>query len=92
MVLMISPKLLLLDEPSIGLSPINLALVLENIQGIRERGVTVIMVEQNVRGALSISTDAVVMDLGEIVQAGSAEAIMRDEKVATAYLGKRVSR
>lgn len=91
MVLMISPKLLLLDEPSIGLSPINLALVLENILGIRARGVTVIMVEQNVRGALAISTHAVVMDLGVIVQAGSAEAIMHDEKIATAYLGKRVA-
>lgn len=91
MVLMISPKLLLLDEPSIGLSPINLALVLENIQGIRKRGVTVIMVEQNVRGALAISTHAVVMDLGEIIQAGSADAIMRDDKIAAAYLGQRAT-
>ncbi len=92
MVLMISPKLLLLDEPSIGLSPINLSLVLENIQRIRAQGVTIIMVEQNVRGALAISTDAIVMDLGRIVVTGSPQDILQDERIAAAYLGKRAAR
>ncbi len=91
MVLMISPKLLLLDEPSIGLSPINLSLVLENIQRIRAQGVTIIMVEQNVRGALAISTDAIVMDLGRIVVTGSPQDILQDERIAAAYLGKRAA-
>ena len=89
MVLMISPKLLLLDEPSIGLSPINLSLVLENIQRIRAKGVTIIMVEQNVRGALAISTDAIVMDLGRILLTGSPQDILQDERIAAAYLGRR---
>ena len=91
MVLMISPKVLLLDEPSIGLSPINLGLVLENIKAIRDRGVTVIMVEQNVKGALKISNQAVVMELGRIVAEGPASEIWGNDAVASAYLGKRVA-
>jgi branched-chain amino acid transport system ATP-binding protein len=91
MVLMISPKILLLDEPSIGLSPINLSIVLENIEAIRERGVTVIMVEQNVKGALGISDHAVVMELGRIVAQGPASEIWNNDAVATAYLGRRVA-
>ena len=92
MVLMISPRVLLLDEPSIGLSPINLALVLENIVAIRARGITIVMVEQNVKGALGISNIAVVMDLGRIIARGPAAEIWKDEAIATAYLGRRVSR
>lgn len=91
MVLMVSPRIILLDEPSIGLSPINLAIVLENIKTIRQRGVTVIMVEQNVKGALKISDLAVVMELGKIVAQGPASGIWNNEAVASAYLGKRVA-
>ncbi len=90
MVLMKSPKVLLLDEPSIGLSPINLGIVLENIRKIRDHGVTILMVEQNVKGALSISDTAVVMDLGKIVASGPASQIWNDDAIATAYLGRRV--
>lgn len=89
MVLMISPKVMLLDEPSIGLSPINLAIVLDNIVRIRKEGITVLMVEQNVKGALSISDFAVVMELGRIIAEGPAQAIANDERIATAYLGRR---
>ena len=85
------PRILLLDEPSIGLSPINLGLVLENIQAIRSRGVTVLMVEQNVKGALGISDFAVVMELGKIIANGTAAEIWNDDAVATAYLGRRVA-
>jgi branched-chain amino acid transport system ATP-binding protein len=91
MVLMVSPRIVLLDEPSIGLSPINLAIVLENIKTIRRRGVTVIMVEQNVKGALKISDLAVVMELGRFVAQGAASEIWNDDAVASAYLGRRVA-
>lgn len=91
MVLMISPRVILLDEPSIGLSPINLAIVLENIKTIRDKGVTVIMVEQNVKGALRISDLAVVMELGRIVAQGPAAEIWNNESIASAYLGRRAA-
>jgi branched-chain amino acid transport system ATP-binding protein len=90
MVMMTSPKVLLLDEPSIGLSPINLGIVLDNIQKIRDRGVTVMMVEQNVKGALSISDTAIVMELGQVVTSGPAAQIWNDEAISKAYLGRRV--
>lgn len=90
MVLMTSPKVLLLDEPSIGLSPINLGIVLDNITKIRDRGVTVMMVEQNVKGALSISDTAIVMELGEVIASGPSAQIWRDEAISKAYLGRRV--
>jgi len=81
---------LLLDEPSIGLSPINLGIVLDNITKIRDRGVTVMMVEQNVKGALSISDTAIVMELGEVIASGPSAQIWRDEAISKAYLGRRV--
>lgn len=89
MVLMTQPRVLLLDEPSIGLSPINVAFVLQNIRQIRDNGVTVLMVEQNVKGALRISDQAIVMELGRIIAQGPAAEIAGDASIAKAYLGRR---
>jgi branched-chain amino acid transport system ATP-binding protein len=89
MVLVTAPKVLLLDEPSIGLSPKNLAIVLRTIRDIRDAGATIVMVEQNVKGALAISDTAVVMELGRITAQGPAAAIATDPVIARAYLGVR---
>lgn len=86
MVLMTRPKVMLLDEPSIGLSPINLALVLRTIVAIRETGTTIVMVEQNVKGALAISDRAVVMQLGRIVADGLPSQIRESGVLAGAML------
>ncbi|MBI3824796.1 MAG: ABC transporter ATP-binding protein [Candidatus Rokubacteria bacterium] len=87
MVLETAPRLLLLDEPSLGLSPANLDQVFDTIADIRRRGVTVVMVEQNVEAALAISDTAVVMDLGRKVLEGPAHAVMEDPRVRAVYLG-----
>lgn len=89
MVLVTAPKVLLLDEPSIGLSPKNLEIVLRTIRDIRDAGATIVMVEQNVKGALAISDTAVVMELGRITAQGPAAAIATDPVIARAYLGRR---
>jgi branched-chain amino acid transport system ATP-binding protein len=87
MVLEAGPRLLLLDEPSLGLSPGNLHQVFETIAGIRARGVTLLIVEQNVRSALEISDTAVVMDLGKKLLEGRARTVLDDPRVQLAYLG-----
>ncbi len=87
MVLETGPRLLLLDEPSLGLSPANLEQVFATIGDIRRSGVTVLMVEQNVRRALEISDTAVVMDLGRKILEGPAASVMNDPRIKTAYLG-----
>ena len=87
MVLETEPKLLLLDEPSLGLAPKMLAQVFETVSAIRATGITVLIVEQNARGALAISDTAIVMELGRKALEGPAGAIMADPKVRVAYLG-----
>ncbi len=87
MVLMTAPRVLLLDEPSIGLSPKNLGIVLRTIRQVCREGTTIVMVEQNVKGALAISDTAVVMELGRIVVQGPAATIAADPAIAQAYLG-----
>jgi branched-chain amino acid transport system ATP-binding protein len=87
MVLAAGPRLLLLDEPSLGLSPANQQLVFGTICGIRDRGVTVLMVEQNATAALSISDRAIVMELGRKSTEGPADRILNDAAIRTAYLG-----
>jgi branched-chain amino acid transport system ATP-binding protein len=87
MVMEATPKLLLLDEPTLGLSPINQAQIFETIEEIRTGGVTIVMVEQNAFGALQISDTAVVLELGRKLFEGSAEEISQDERVKAAYLG-----
>ena len=85
--LMSRPKLLLLDEPSLGLSPVLVEEIIAMIARIRERGVTILLVEQNARQALSVSTHAYVLEKGRVVASGSAREIACDPKVLDAYLG-----
>jgi branched-chain amino acid transport system ATP-binding protein len=87
MVLAAGPRLLLLDEPSLGLSPANQQLVFGTVQSIRDRGVTVIMVEQNAIAALRISNRAIVMELGRKSREGPADRILDDAAIRSAYLG-----
>jgi len=85
--LMAAPRLLLLDEPSLGLAPKVTEEVFARIQDIRKRGVTVLIVEQNVVDALSIADRGYVVENGRVVMQGDARDLLRDEKVRAAYLG-----
>ncbi len=85
--LMSRPKLLLLDEPSLGLSPVLVEEIIAMIARINERGVTILLVEQNARQALSVSTHAHVLEKGRVVASGPAGEIARDPKVFDAYFG-----
>jgi branched-chain amino acid transport system ATP-binding protein len=88
--LMSRPKLLLLDEPSMGLAPIVAARILEVIRAINSEGVTVLLVEQNARAALELASRAYVMESGAITLSGEARGLLHDPKVKTAYLGEGV--
>jgi branched-chain amino acid transport system ATP-binding protein len=85
--LMLEPKAVLLDEPSLGLSPKMLAQVFTTVRQIRDGGVTVVMVEQNARAALLISDVAVVMELGRKSFEAPARAVLDDPRIKAAYLG-----
>ena len=85
--LMSRPKLLLLDEPSMGLAPIVVQRIFEVIREVSEHGVTCLLVEQNARAALSIASRAYVMESGAIALSGSAAALLHEPKVVEAYLG-----
>jgi branched-chain amino acid transport system ATP-binding protein len=85
--LMASPKILLLDEPSLGLAPILVQEIFEIIQKINREGVTVLLVEQNARMALRIAHRGYVIETGKIVLQGDSEALMNDERIIKAYLG-----
>jgi branched-chain amino acid transport system ATP-binding protein len=85
--LMSRPKLLLLDEPSMGLAPIVVQRILEVIREINAQGVTCFLVEQNARAALALATRAYVMESGTITLAGPAAELLNDPKVVEAYLG-----
>jgi len=86
--LMARPELLLLDEPSLGLAPIIVAQIMELVARLsRDTGLTVLLVEQNARAALSISTRAVVLSLGKVVVEGTAADIAADEELRHHYLG-----
>lgn len=86
--LMIAPKVLLLDEPSMGLSPLFVENIFAIIQKLnKERGTTILLVEQNASMALSIAHRAYVLQTGEIKLSGNAQDIARDETVRKAYLG-----
>ena len=88
--LMRRPKLLLLDEPSLGLAPKLVALIFDLVQRIRAEGVSILIVEQNARAALRIADFAAVMEDGRIVLAGPAEQLRDDPRIAEAYLGGHV--
>ena len=85
------PKLLLLDEPSMGLAPLVVADIFQVIREISQEGTTILLVEQNVRQALKIADYAYVMETGKIVLHGRADAIRHDPRVMEAYLGERAA-
>ena len=86
--LMSRPKLLLLDEPSMGLSPIMVGKVFEVVRSVSAQGTTILLVEQNARLALQAADRAYVMDSGLITLTGDAQAMLDDPKVRAAYLGE----
>ncbi len=86
--LMARPKVLLLDEPSMGLSPIMVDTIFETIEMIHGLGTTVLLVEQNASRALSIADRGYVMESGEITMTGEAATLLSDPKVRAAYLGE----
>lgn len=81
------PKLLILDEPSLGLAPLLVDEVFETIQKINGEGMTILLVEQNVNVALAISNRGYVLETGRIVISGSGKELLADDHVKTAYLG-----
>jgi len=85
--LMGAPRLLMLDEPSLGLAPIIVADIFRIIGELRDNGVSVLLVEQNARAALAIADRAYVMELGEFVLDGKASDVAADPRVAASYLG-----
>jgi branched-chain amino acid transport system ATP-binding protein len=85
--LMARPRLLLLDEPSLGLAPIVVREIFQVIVGLRARGVSILLVEQNARAALQIADDGFVLETGQVTLAGSAAALAADPRVVETYLG-----
>jgi branched-chain amino acid transport system ATP-binding protein len=85
--LLARPRLLLLDEPSLGLAPIVVAGVFDMLRELKAQGVTMLLVEQNALRALEIADRAYVMELGRLVIEGTGPALLRDERVARTYLG-----
>ena len=86
--LMARPKVLLLDEPSMGLSPIMVDKIFEVVDDIHKRGVTVLLVEQNASRALGLASRGYVMESGEVTMSGDAKVLLNDPKVRAAYLGE----
>jgi branched-chain amino acid transport system ATP-binding protein len=81
------PELIMFDEPSLGLAPVVVQEVLHTIRVLNERGITILLVEQNVAVSLKISTRAYVLENGRIVMSGSGEALLHDDRVRQAYMG-----
>lgn len=86
--LMSQPKIILMDEPSMGLSPILVNEIFDIIQEVSKSGTTVLLVEQNAKKALSIADRAYVLETGKIVLDGKAEALLNDDSIKKAYLGE----
>ena len=86
--LMGEPRLLLLDEPSMGLAPLMVAKIFDIVRGIARRGVTILLIEQNARLALELAGRGYVMESGTITLAGDAKALLANPKVREAYLGE----
>lgn len=86
--LMACPKLLLLDEPSLGLAPLVVRFIFEFIRKLRDEGQTILLVEQNARQALAVSSYAYVIERGRIVLQGQSEQLQSDPAIARAYLGQ----
>lgn len=86
---MARPKLLLMDEPSLGLAPLLTREIFRVSGELRERGMTILLVEQNARAALDLADRAYVMESGQVVLEGSSAELTADERVQTTYLGRR---
>lgn len=86
--IMAKPKLLLLDEPSLGLAPMLVSSIFQMIQKIREMGVTILLVEQNARMSLKISDRAYVLETGRIAHSGISQELLKSEQLMNAYLGR----
>jgi branched-chain amino acid transport system ATP-binding protein len=85
--LMSAPRLLMLDEPSLGLAPLIVAEILKIVRGLRDEGVSILLVEQNARAALKIADRAYVMELGSFILNGTASDVAADQRVIASYLG-----
>ena len=85
--LMSHPKLLMLDEPSMGLAPILVEQIFEIIQNLHKAGTTILLVEQNAKKALAIADRACVLEQGRIVKRGSGKELAADESIIQSYLG-----
>ena len=85
--LMAKPRLLLLDEPSMGLAPILVEQILDVVRGLKQAGLTVLLVEQNARAALAIADRGYVVETGRIATSGSAVELLAEARVQAAYLG-----
>ena len=86
--LMSKPKLIVMDEPSMGLSPIFVNEIFDIIKEVRKTGTTVLLVEQNAKKALEIADRAYVLETGKIALSGDAKELMNDDAVKKAYLGE----
>ena len=86
--LMSSPKILLMDEPSMGLSPLLVKEIFKIIQEVHRQGITVLLVEQNAKMALSVADRAYVLETGDITIWGDAKELLKDDRVRKAYLGQ----
>lgn len=86
--LMSNPKMILMDEPSMGLSPLLVKEIFSIIKEVNKKGITILLVEQNAKMALSISDRAYVLETGKISIEGAAQELMNDERVKKAYLGQ----
>ena len=86
--LMSRPKVLLMDEPSMGLSPIMVDKIFEVVREVHKQGVTILLVEQNASRALEVADRAYVMESGIITLSGGAKDLLNDPKVRAAYLGE----
>ena len=85
--LLLEPKLVLIDEPSIGLSPLMVQQTFDILKSLRERGVTILMIEQNARSALDISDIGIVLELGQTRMVDKAERILNDPRIGQLFLG-----
>lgn len=86
--LMSQPKLLMLDEPSMGLSPLMMQKIMATIKELKASGMTILLVEQNAQAALSLADQAHVMEIGKIVLSGTGQDLLHNEDVRKAYLGE----
>ena len=87
--MMASPRVLLLDEPSLGLAPLVIKDIFRTLQEIRAAGTTILIVEQNALATLKIADSAYVLELGKISMSGPADVLIHDEKLVEAYLGNK---